>query len=232
MGSLLALTLPSDLGILRFLLPDQTFFLGGCSCSTPIVRMPNSASRHPRSAPNCRARTRASASPAMNGSPLPRTRAFTRWSSRVARGPCSRTSTGTGFSISTRASPSARRAIAIRASSKPFIGNRRTCCTCRGPTFIITASSSWPKSSRRSRPANFRKRSSSPTPAPRRSRRRSSWPAITRKRQQVIAFFGAFHGRTMGSLSLTASKVTQRRGFGPLVPGVTHIDYADCRNCP
>ena len=46
------------------------------------------------------------------------------------------------------------------------------------------------------------------------------------KRQQVIAFLGAFHGRTMGSLSLTASKVTQRRGFGPLVPGVTHIGYA------
>jgi 4-aminobutyrate aminotransferase len=52
------------------------------------------------------------------------------------------------------------------------------------------------------------------------------------RRQQVIAFFGAFHGRTMGSVSLTASKVTQRQGFGPLVPGVTHIDYADCRNCP
>jgi 4-aminobutyrate aminotransferase len=52
------------------------------------------------------------------------------------------------------------------------------------------------------------------------------------KRQQMIAFFGAFHGRTMGSVSLTASKVTQRHGFGPLVPGVTHIDYADCRNCP
>jgi 4-aminobutyrate aminotransferase len=45
------------------------------------------------------------------------------------------------------------------------------------------------------------------------------------KRQQVIAFFGAFHGRTMGSVSLTASKVTQRHGFGPLVPGVTHVDY-------
>ena len=52
------------------------------------------------------------------------------------------------------------------------------------------------------------------------------------KRQQIIAFLGAFHGRTMGSLSLTASKVTQRRGFGPLVPGVTHIGYGDCRHCP
>ncbi|MGA2250280.1 acetyl ornithine aminotransferase family protein [Terracidiphilus sp.] len=45
------------------------------------------------------------------------------------------------------------------------------------------------------------------------------------KRQQVIAFYGAFHGRTMGALSLTASKPQQRRRFGPLVPGVTHIPY-------
>jgi 4-aminobutyrate aminotransferase len=43
------------------------------------------------------------------------------------------------------------------------------------------------------------------------------------RRQHVIAFLGSFHGRTMGSLSLTASKVTQRRGFGPLVPGVIHV---------
>ena len=45
------------------------------------------------------------------------------------------------------------------------------------------------------------------------------------KRQHVIAFFGAFHGRTMGALSLTASKPQQRRRFAPLVPGVTHIQY-------
>jgi 4-aminobutyrate aminotransferase len=49
------------------------------------------------------------------------------------------------------------------------------------------------------------------------------------RRQHVIAFLGSFHGRTMGALSLTASKVTQRRGFGPLVPGVIHVPYADCR---
>src|SRR5580698_640877 len=47
------------------------------------------------------------------------------------------------------------------------------------------------------------------------------------KRQQVIAFFGAFHGRTMGALSLTASKPQQKRRFAPLVPGVTHIRYPD-----
>jgi 4-aminobutyrate aminotransferase len=45
------------------------------------------------------------------------------------------------------------------------------------------------------------------------------------KRQGVIAFYGAFHGRTMGSLSLTASKPQQRRRFAPLVPGVTHVPY-------
>jgi 4-aminobutyrate aminotransferase len=46
-------------------------------------------------------------------------------------------------------------------------------------------------------------------------------------RQQIIAFFGAFHGRTMGALSLTASKPQQKRRFAPLVPGVTHIQYPD-----
>ncbi len=44
-------------------------------------------------------------------------------------------------------------------------------------------------------------------------------------RQQVIAFFGAFHGRTMGALSLTASKPQQKRRFAPLVPGVTHVPF-------
>src|SRR5450755_432043 len=45
------------------------------------------------------------------------------------------------------------------------------------------------------------------------------------KRQNMIAFYGAFHGRTMGALSLTASKPQQRRRFAPLVPGVTHVRY-------
>src|SRR5215831_872704 len=45
------------------------------------------------------------------------------------------------------------------------------------------------------------------------------------QRQNVIAFFGAFHGRTMGALSLTASKPQQRRRFSPLMPGVTHVRY-------
>src|SRR5262249_35873284 len=46
-------------------------------------------------------------------------------------------------------------------------------------------------------------------------------------RQNIIAFYGAFHGRTMGALSLTASKPQQRRRFAPLVPGVTHVPFPD-----
>jgi 4-aminobutyrate aminotransferase len=45
------------------------------------------------------------------------------------------------------------------------------------------------------------------------------------RRQQIISFFGGFHGRTMGALSLTASKPQQRRRFSPLVPGVTHVPF-------
>src|SRR5260370_109549 len=53
------------------------------------------------------------------------------------------------------------------------------------------------------------------------------------KRQQGIAFFGAFHGRTMGALSLTASTPQQKRGFSALVPGDTHVRYpAVYRGCP
>ena len=44
-------------------------------------------------------------------------------------------------------------------------------------------------------------------------------------RQNVIAFLGAFHGRTMGALSLTGSKPQQKRRFSPLLPGVTHVRY-------
>src|SRR5215208_550869 len=47
------------------------------------------------------------------------------------------------------------------------------------------------------------------------------------KRHGIIAFFGAFHGRTMGSLALTASKIRQRQGFGPLVPNTFHAPFPD-----
>jgi 4-aminobutyrate aminotransferase len=52
------------------------------------------------------------------------------------------------------------------------------------------------------------------------------------KRHNLIAFLGAFHGRTLGSLALTASKAVQRTGFGPMMPGVYHAPYANCYRCP
>jgi 4-aminobutyrate aminotransferase len=50
-------------------------------------------------------------------------------------------------------------------------------------------------------------------------------------RERFIAFLGAFHGRTMGALSLTGSKSVQKKGFGSLLSGVTHIPYANCYRC-
>jgi 4-aminobutyrate aminotransferase len=47
------------------------------------------------------------------------------------------------------------------------------------------------------------------------------------RREKIIAFYGCFHGRTMGALSLTASKSVQRKGFGSLIPGVFHAPYPD-----
>jgi len=49
-------------------------------------------------------------------------------------------------------------------------------------------------------------------------------------RPYVIAFYGSFHGRTYGSVSLTASKAHYRAGFGPLLPGVLHAFYGDGRD--
>ncbi len=50
-------------------------------------------------------------------------------------------------------------------------------------------------------------------------------------RGRFIAFYGSFHGRTMGSLALTASKSVQQRGFFPVMDGVHHVPYANCYRC-
>lgn len=51
------------------------------------------------------------------------------------------------------------------------------------------------------------------------------------ERKQFISFLGGFHGRSMGSLALTASKIVQRDRFFPTMPGVTHLPYAYCYRC-
>src|SRR5450755_1631885 len=51
------------------------------------------------------------------------------------------------------------------------------------------------------------------------------------RRDKFVAFYGAFHGRSMGALSMTASKSTQRKGFGALLSGVEHIPYPYAYRC-
>jgi len=51
-------------------------------------------------------------------------------------------------------------------------------------------------------------------------------------RQGYLAYIGSFHGRTLGAVSLTASKPYQRARFAPLIPGVEHIFYPYCYRCP
>ena len=51
-------------------------------------------------------------------------------------------------------------------------------------------------------------------------------------RPRMLAYLGAFHGRTMGAVSLGSSKAIHSQGFSPLVPGVTHIPYPYCYRCP
>jgi 4-aminobutyrate aminotransferase len=51
-------------------------------------------------------------------------------------------------------------------------------------------------------------------------------------RSRALAFFGAFHGRTYGAMSLSGSKLVHRRGFSPLVPDIHHVPFPrGCQNC-
>jgi len=52
------------------------------------------------------------------------------------------------------------------------------------------------------------------------------------RKHQFIAFIGGFHGRTLGSLSFTGSKLVQRRYYFPMLPGITHVPYPHCYRCP
>jgi len=52
------------------------------------------------------------------------------------------------------------------------------------------------------------------------------------RKQLLLGFVNSFHGRTLGALSITASKPVQRRYFSPFIPGVVHVPYAYCYRCP
>ncbi len=51
------------------------------------------------------------------------------------------------------------------------------------------------------------------------------------RRSGLVAFKGAFHGRTYGAMSLTSSKAKQHAGFTPLVPEVYHVPFGYCYRC-
>jgi 4-aminobutyrate aminotransferase len=53
----------------------------------------------------------------------------------------------------------------------------------------------------------------------------------TTRRAGLVAFKGAFHGRTYGAMSLTSSKAKQHAGFGPLLPEVYHVPFGYCYRC-
>ena len=52
------------------------------------------------------------------------------------------------------------------------------------------------------------------------------------RRTAIVAFKGAFHGRTTGALALTSSKARQHSGFGPLLPDVHHVSYPNRYRAP
>ncbi len=52
------------------------------------------------------------------------------------------------------------------------------------------------------------------------------------RKQLFLGFINAFHGRTIGALSLTASKPIQKSYFQPMMPGIVHVPYAYCYRCP
>ena len=76
-------------------------------------------------------------------------------------------------------------------------------------------------------PMSARPACSSATRAPRRSRPALKLARYATRRPNVIAFLGGFHGRTMGAVSLTASKAKYHAHFGPLLPGVYHVPFGN-----
>ena len=128
------------------------------------------------------------------------------------------------------ASPSPTSGTTIPPSSRrprPRSTPSSTRATSTGPSRW----SLWPRRSERS-PRRGSPPASSPTAAPRWSTGRSSSRASSRAGRGIVAFTGAFHGRTLGAVSLTTSNVKYRRRTHPLLPAVYHADFPYCFRCP
>ncbi len=157
-----------------------------------------------------------------------------RWSSRGARAPWSRTWTATATSTSWPASRCPPPATAIRRWS-PRSRTRPTASSTSAARTSTTRG--WPRCA-----------SGWAAVAPGPSKKRvfltnSGTEAIegaiklaryATRRTAIIAFHGAFHGRSTGAISLTSSKARQHAGFGPLLPDVHHVPFANryrCQSC-
>ena len=112
------------------------------------------------------------------------------------------------------ASPSTRPGTRTPRSSRRSSSRRRSSCTCRARTSTTSRRCGWRRSWRRSRRSTAPSRSFFGNSGTEAERGGDQAGALrTRSGTDIIAFLGAFHGRTMGSLSLTASKAMQRRGL-------------------
>ena len=123
--------------------------------------------------------------------------------------------------------PDGNRFLDLNAGIGGSDGRSTDIYTCQAPTSITRRRPPWASGSRQQLRCQAPAVSPSATRAPRRSRRRSSCRGTTpagRTSSRSTA-------RSMGALSLTASKAVQRRGFLPLVPEVTHVQFPFCYRC-
>ena len=161
----------------------------------------------------------------------PRTRALILWLPAAVREPSSRTSMATVFSISTQASPSSPPATAIPKWSRRSSGRPRELVHMSGTDFYYENMVALAEKLAALAPGDGERRVSFGNSGAEAIEAALKLARYSTGREKFIAFLGAFHGRTLGSLSLTASKPMQRRKFSPLMPGVHHIPYAYCYRC-
>ena len=147
------------------------------------------------------------------------------WSPSAAAASASRTSTATSSSTSPPASPSTPPATVIPRSSRAIQEQAAELIHMSGTDFYYDH---MPRLAERLSAV-------APMPGPHRFYFGNSGAEAVEcalklaryhtGRQNIISFFGGFHGRTMGALSLTGSQAPAERRFAPLVPGVTHVRY-------
>ena len=169
-------------------------------------------------------------SPATRRSPARRSPACTRSSCAAAAGACSRTSTATASSTSTPASPSSPPVTPtpeVNAAIHAQVDDVLHYCS---SDFFLPAYTDLCERLARLAPMPSADHGvrvflcNSGTEAVEAALKLCPPP---HRRPNVIAFLGAFHGRSLGSLSLTASKARQRAGFGVVTPGSFHAPYWD-----